>query len=216
MPGLHLAVLRMPPLVVQPTPEPALIALNLGSATGTAVLLAGLMCAIILRLSLFDIVRAYGRTLVRLREALLTIAVMMAVGFTTRYAGADAAMGLALAATGSLFPFFSPLIGWLGAALTGSDTSSNVLFGSVQQVAASRLGISPVVTAAANSSGGVMGKMIDAQSIVVATTATTAVQGDQPAPTGQAGRILRSVFWHSVSLAALVGLFVYFQVKLMR
>ena len=213
MPGLHLAVARMPPLVRQPTPEPALIALNLGSATGTAVLLAGISCALILRLSLTQIVRAYGRTLLRLRESLLTIAVMMAVGFTTRYAGADAAMGLALAATGSFFPFFSPLIGWLGAALTGSDTSSNVLFGNVQQVAAGRLGISPVITAAANSSGGVMGKMIDAQSIVVATTATTAVEGDAPAPTGQAGRILRSVFWHSLSLAALVGLFVYFQAK---
>jgi lactate permease len=216
MPGLHLAVSRMPPLVTQPTPEPALIALNLGSATGTAVLLAGISCALILRLSPAQIVRAYGRTLLRLRESLLTIAVMMAVGFTTRYSGADAAMGLALASTGSFFPFFSPLIGWLGAALTGSDTSSNVLFGNVQQVAASRLGISPVMTAAANSSGGVMGKMIDAQSIVVASTATTAVVGEAPAPTGQVGRILRSVFWHSLSLAALVGLFVYFQAKLTR
>jgi len=216
MPALHLAISRMPPLVSQPTPEPALIALNVGSATGTAVLLAGLSCALILRLSFRDIARAYLRTLLRLRESLLTIAIMMGVGFTTRYAGADAAMGLALASTGALFPFFSPLIGWLGAALTGSDTSSNVLFGNVQQVAASRLGISPYITAAANSSGGVMGKMIDAQSIVVATTATAAVAGAEPAKTGQAGQILRSVFWHSVALAALVGLFVYFQALLVR
>ncbi len=215
MPLLHLAISRMPPLVAVPTPEPAIIALNFGSATGTAVLLAGLCCAFILRLSARNILRAYGRTLLRLRESLLTIAVMMAVGFTTRYAGADAAMGLALASTGAFFPFFSPLIGWLGAALTGSDTSSNVLFGNVQQVAASRLGISPYVTAAANSSGGVMGKMIDAQSIVVATTATAVVAG-APAETGQAGRILRSVFWHSLSLAALVGLFVYLQTVLRR
>jgi lactate permease len=216
MPALHLAISRMPPLVALPTPEPAEIALNLGSATGTAVLLAALATGICLRLTPLAMLRAYGRTLLKLREALLTIAVMMAVGFTTRYAGADAAMGLALAATGAFFPFFSPLIGWLGAALTGSDTSSNVLFGNVQQVAAGHLGISPVITAAANSSGGVMGKMIDAQSIVVASTATTAVAGDKPPPVGEAGQILRSVFWHSLALATLVGIFVFVQALLAR
>jgi len=213
MPALHLAVSRMPPLVAQPTPEPAEIVLNLGSATGTAVLLAGILCGILIGLSPLAMLRAYGRTLLRVRESLLTIAVMMAVGFTTRYAGADAAMGLALASTGAFFPFFSPLIGWLGAALTGSDTSSNVLFGNVQQVAAAHLGISPVITAAANSSGGVMGKMIDAQSIVVASTATTAVAGDPPPEVGQVGKILRSVFWHSLALAILVGIFVYLQAR---
>jgi len=122
---------------------------------------------------------------------------MLALGFSTRYAGLDATMGLAFASTGVLFPFFSPLLGWLGVALTGSDTSSNVLFGGLQRISAERLGLSPILACAANSSGGVMGKMIDAQSIVVAGVAT----GQQ----GNEGEILRYVFWHSIALAALVG-----------
>jgi lactate permease len=142
----------------------------------------------------------FGRTVWRVRWSLLTIAAMLALGFTTRYGGLDATMGLAFAATSFLFPFFSPLLGWLGVALTGSDTSSNVLFGNLQQITAQQLGISPVLAAASNSSGGVMGKMIDAQSIVVAGVAT----GQH----GQEGVILRYVFFHSVALAALVGLLV--------
>jgi lactate permease len=142
----------------------------------------------------------------RVRVSLLTISVMMALGFTTRFSGTDTTMGLAMAGTGVLFPFFSPLIGWLGVALTGSDTSSNVLFGNLQKVTAEQLGLSPILMAASNSSGGVMGKMIDAQSIVVASVAT----GGRPdSPT--AGTILRSVFWHSVSLAILVGILVMLQ-----
>jgi lactate permease len=137
------------------------------------------------------------------RISLLTIAAMLALGFTTRYGGLDATMGLAFASTGVLFPFFSPLLGWLGVALTGSDTSSNVLFGNLQQVTAQQVGISPLLAAAANSSGGVMGKMIDAQSIVVAGVAT----GQQ----GEEGSILRYVFAHSLALAVLVGVLVTLQ-----
>ena len=138
-----------------------------------------------------------------MRISLLTIAAMLALGFTARYAGLDATMGLAFAGTGVLFPFFSPLLGWLGVALTGSDTSSNVMFGGLQQVTARQLGISPVLAAASNSSGGVMGKMIDAQSVVVASVAT----GQQ----GGEGVILRYVFWHSLALACLVGVTVFLQ-----
>jgi lactate permease len=112
-------------------------------------------------------------------------------------------MGLAFASTGKLFPFFSPILGWLGVALTGSDTSSNVLFGNLQQITAQQLGVSPILAAASNSSGGVMGKMIDAQSIVVAGVAT----GQR----GTEGKILRYVFFHSIALAALVGLLVFAQ-----
>ena len=136
----------------------------------------------------------------RVRLSLLTISTMLALAFTSRYAGLDSTLGLAFASTGRLFPFFSPLLGWLGVALTGSDTASNVLFGNLQQVTARQVGISPVLAAAANSTGGVMGKMIDAQSIVVAGVATGQL--------GQEGQILRSVFWHSLALATLVGLLV--------
>src|SRR2546430_1146091 len=145
-------------------------------------------------------------TLWRVRVSLLTIALMLALGFTTRYSGTDTTMGLALAATGPLFPFFSPLIGWLGVALTGSDTASNVLFGNLQQVTAQRLNLSPILMAASNSSGGVMGKMIDAQSIVVASVAT----GGRP-DSPDAGTILRAVFWHSLALGILMGVSVMLQ-----
>jgi lactate permease len=128
---------------------------------------------------------------------------MLALGYTTRYSGEDAILGLAFAHTGVAYPFFAAMLGWLGVALTGSDTSSNVLFGSLQRITATSLGLSPVLMAAANSSGGVMGKMIDAQSIMVASTAT--------GYTGHEWRILRFVFWHSLLLAALVGLLVMLQ-----
>ena len=147
--------------------------------------------------------RAYWTTLKLVRHSLLTIAAMMAIGFTTRYSGLDATLGLAFARTGVLYPFFGTLLGWLGVALTGSDTSSNVLFGSLQKITAEQLGLSPILMAAANSSGGVMGKMVDAQSIVVASTATRWY--------GHEGDILRYVFVHSLALAALVGLLVTLQ-----
>jgi len=206
VPALHLAVEKVPPVAPHPEKEKAIFNLNLLSTTGTALLLAGIATAVALRVRPGQALRLYGRTLLRVRISLLTIALMMALGFTTRYSGTDTTMGLVMAGTGWLFPFFSPIIGWLGVALTGSDTSSNVLFGNLQKVTAEQLGLNPVLTCAANSSGGVMGKMIDAQSIVVASVAT----GGHP-DSPSAGTILRTVFWHSVALAVLMGLFVMLQ-----
>ena len=196
-------VLRGPPVVAKAAAEPATYSLNWLSATGTGLLLAGIISGLLLGLTPKRLAGIYFGTLKRVRYSLLTIAAMLALGFTTRYAGSDATMGLAFASTGKLFPFFSALLGWLGVALTGSDTSSNVLFGNLQQVTAQQVGISPVLAAATNSSGGVMGKMIDAQSIVVAGVATGQVGGE--------GAILRYVFFHSIALASLVGILVWLQ-----
>jgi lactate permease len=206
VPLLHNAVLKVPPVAMTPTAEEAKFTFNLLSATGTALLCAGMVAGLALRLSPAKLFAIYGRTFMRVRVSLLTIAVMLALGFVTRYSGTDTTMGLAMAGTGWLFPFFSPLIGWLGVALTGSDTSSNVLFGNLQKVSAQALGLSPILMAASNSSGGVMGKMIDAQSIVVASVATG---GHQDSP--DAGTILRAVFWHSLAWALLDGVLVMLQ-----
>ncbi len=203
VPGLHLAVLRAPPVVPAPRAEEAVFVLNWLSATGTALLLTGVVSGLFLGLTPARLARVFAGTLWRVRTSLLTIAAMLALGFTTRYGGLDTTMGLAFAGTGWLFPFFSPMLGWLGVALTGSDTSSNVLFGNLQQVSAQQVGVSPLLAAASNSTGGVMGKMIDAQSIVVASVAT-----GQP---GGEGEILRYVFFHSLALAALVGVLVMLQ-----
>ncbi len=203
VPYLDKTVLRVPPVVAKPEAEAAIFSLNWLSATGTGLFLAGIVSGLVLRLSPKTLFVLYGQTLRRVRTSLLTIAAMLALGYTTRYSGSDTSMGLAFASTGALFPFFSPLLGWLGVALTGSDTSSNVLFGNLQMVAAQQIGVPPLLTAAANASGGVMGKMIDAQSIVVASVAT----GDAAAP----GDILRYVFFHSLALAGLVGLLVLLQ-----
>ncbi|MEO8358833.1 MAG: L-lactate permease [Vicinamibacteria bacterium] len=203
IPYLDKAVVRVPPVVAKPEPEAAVFNLNWLSATGTGLLLAGIVSGLALRLSPRALISLYGQTLFRVRNSLLTITAMLALGYTTRYSGSDTSMGLAFASTGVLFPFFSPLLGWLGVALTGSDTSSNVLFGNLQTVSAQQIGVSPLLTAAANASGGVMGKMIDAQSIVVASVAT----GDAASP----GAILRYVFFHSLSLACLVGVLVLMQ-----
>lgn len=200
VPYLDKAVLRVPPVVPVDRAEPAVFSLNWLSATGTSLLLAGILSGLLLGMKPAELVRTFLKTVYRVRLSLLTIAAMLALGYTTRYAGLDASIGLAFASVGPLFAFFSPLLGWLGVALTGSDTASNVLFGNLQQITATQLGISPVLTAAANSAGGVMGKMIDAQSIVVAGVAT----GQE----GQEGNILRYVFFHSLALAALVGLLV--------
>jgi len=202
-PGLHNLVVRAPPVVPKPTKEGAVYSLNILAATGTSLLLTGIISGFVLKLSPVELVKTYLHTLKRVRFSLLTIAAMLALGFTTRYSGSDSTMGLAFASTGALFPFFSPMLGWLGVALTGSDTSSNVLFGGLQVVSAQQIGMSPILAAASNSSGGVMGKMIDAQSIVVAGVAT----GQQ----GHEGPILRYVFWHSLVLAALVGVLVMVQ-----
>src|SRR4029453_8931473 len=164
---------------------------------------ARIIAGFVMRYSPLELARAYWRTIVLVRYSLLTIAAMLALGFTTRYSGLDATLGLAFARTGLLYPFFGTLLGWLGVALTGSDTSSNVLSGSLQRITAEQLGLSPTLMAAANSTGGVMGKMVDAQSIVVASTATRWY--------GHEGEILRYVFLHSLALACLMGVLVTLQ-----
>jgi lactate permease len=201
--GLHNMIERVPPVVATPRPEPAVFVFNWLSATGSGIFIAAIIAGFVMRYSPLELARAYWRTLKLVRFSLLTIAAMLALGFTTRYSGVDATLGLAFAQTGWLYPFFGTLLGWLGVALTGSDTSSNVLFGSLQRITAEQLGLSPTLMAAANSSGGVMGKMIDAQSIVVASTATRWY--------GHEGEILRYVFFHSVVLACLVALLVMLQ-----
>jgi lactate permease len=201
--GLHNLVVRVPPVVIKPTPEAAVYTLNWLSATGTGILIAAIVAGLVMGLSVPKMVATYGRTLKLVRYSLLTIAAMLALGFTTKGAGLDATLGLAFAHTGYLYPFFGAMLGWLGVALTGSDTSSNVLFGNLQKITAEQLGLSPVLMASSNSSGGVMGKMIDAQSIVVASTATQWY--------GHEGEILRYVFFHSLALAALMGLLVMAQ-----
>jgi lactate permease len=201
--GLDQMVLRVAPVVVKATPESAIFNFNILSATGTAILIAALTSGLQMGFSVRALAREYVRTLGVVRYSLVTIAAMLALGYTSRYAGLDAILGLAFAKSGVLYPFFGAMLGWLGVALTGSDTSSNVLFGSLQTITAAQVGVSPTLMAAANSSGGVMGKMIDAQSIVVASTATRWY--------GQESRILRFVFWHSLVLASLVGLLVLLQ-----
>jgi lactate permease len=216
VPGLHHTVERTPPVVADSHREPAVFKLNILSATGTGIFLAAVVSACWLRVSPRRFVYLGFLTCYRLRWPLFTIACMLAIAFTTRYSGMDATLGLAFTRTGFLYPLFAALLGWLGVALTGSDTSSNALFGSLQTITARRLadlGVLPlsapqamVLLAAANSSGGVMGKMIDAQSIVVSAAAT--------GQTGQEGAILRFVFWHSLLLALLVGLLVVAQAYL--
>jgi lactate permease len=214
---LHRAVFRDYPVVPAPVDrariqdpayraeraEAALFTLNWASATGTAILLAAIATALFLRVSLTGFLSVAFMTARRMRASLLTIMLMLALGFVTRYGGTDATLGLAFTKTGWLYPFFAALLGWLGVALTGSDTSSNVLFGSLQKITAEQLGFNPVLIVTANSTGGVMGKMIDAQSIVVATASTGQV--------GQEGRILRFVFWHSVALVVIMGIIVMLQ-----
>ncbi len=200
VPGLHELVQKVPPVVASPKIEAAVFNFNALSATGTGILLAAIVSGFALGYGPRGLVRTYARTLYLVRYSLLTIACMLAIGFVTRYSGIDATLGLALANTGWLYPLFGTYIGWLGVTLTGSDTASNVLFGGLQRVSAEQLGINPVLMAAANSSGGVMGKMMDAQSIVVASTATRWY--------GHEGSILRFVAFHSIALATLVGLLV--------
>jgi lactate permease len=195
--GLHEMVQRMPPVSAAPELEGAVYRLNLLSATGTSILLAGILSGFLMGARPAQIAATYWRSLRIVTPSLLTIAAMLSLGYLTRYSGVDATMGLAFVATGVLYPYFGTMLGWLGVAVTGSDTASNVLFGSLQKITAEQLGLSPVLMAGANSAGGVMGKMIDAQSIVVASTATQWF--------GQEGRILRYVFVHSLVLGSLVG-----------
>lgn len=200
VPYLHKAVLRAPPVVAKPVAETAKLDFNWLTATGTACFLAALVSGVILRVRLVKMMEIFRHTLYRLRHAIVAMSFMLGLGYVTRYSGMDAVLGLAFTRTGWLFPFFGTYIGWLGVALTGSDTSSNAIFGGLQHITAEQLKLSPILMCAANSSGGVMGKMVDAQSICVATAATNQV--------GNEGSIFRYVFWHSVALAAIVGVIV--------
>jgi L-lactate transport len=199
--GLHNVIQRVPPVVAKPTFEPAVFSLNWLAATGTGILVSSIIAGLLMGLSPITLFKSFLATTYNTRFAFITIAAMMAIGYVTRYCGLDATLGLAFARTGSLYPFFGSLIGWLGVASTGSDTSANVLFGSLQVMTANQIGVSPLLMASANAAGGVMGKMIAAPSIVVASTATKTY--------GQEGSILRFVFFHSLAMAALVGIVVY-------
>jgi lactate permease len=201
--GLHNLIQKVAPVVAKPTAEAAVFSFTYLSYTGTGILIAAIVAGFVMRFSPWGLIRAYAQTLWVVRYSLLTIAAMLAIGTLTRYSGVDATLGLAFAGAGIFYPFFGTLLGWLGVALTGSDTASNVLFGGLQKITSEQLGLSPVLMSAANSAGGVMGKMIDAQSIVVASTATNWF--------GHEGTILRFVFWHSITLACLVGVLVMLQ-----
>jgi lactate permease len=203
VPDLHNMINSVPPVAAKPTPQGAVFGFTYLSFSGTGLLIAAIISAALMGLSPANMIAEYGRTLKVCAISLITISAMLAIGTLTRLSGVDATLGLAFAATGVLYPFFGTLLGWLGVALTGSDTASNILFGNLQKITSQQLGISPILMAAANSSGGVMGKMIDAQSIVVASTATNWY--------GHEGTILRFVFKHSIALACLVGLFVMLQ-----
>ncbi len=200
VPYLHNAISRAAPVVAKQTPEAARYDFNWLSATGTGCFLAAIASGLLLGLSPLQLMRTFWKTLVRMRLAMIAISFMLGLGYVTRYSGLDAVLGLAFTRTGWLYPFFGTFLGWLGVALTGSDTSANALFGSLQRITSQQLGIDPVLMCAANSAGGVMGKMVDAQSITIATAATEQV--------GNEGIIFRFVAWHSVTLCSIVGIIV--------
>ena len=202
-PGLHNLVLRVPPVTAKSSPYTAMYALNWLSASGTSCLFAVLAAAVVLRFSPRRLGREIWVTARQLFLSMVTIASVLALAFLMNYSGATATLGLAFAATGALFPFFSALLGWLGVFLTGSDTSANALFGNLQVVTANRLGLNPALMAAANSSGGVMGKMISLTSIAVASAATSMKREDEAA-------LFRFTLRHSILLASLIGLVVVF------
>jgi lactate permease len=203
VPELHNMINKVAPIVATPTKEGAVFSFTWLAYTGSGMLIAAIISGFLMGFTPAGLVRAYGQTIKVCAYSLITISAMLGIGTLTRLSGIDATLGLAFAATGVLYPFFGTLLGWLGVALTGSDTASNILFGNLQKITSTQLGISPILMAAANSSGGVMGKMIDAQSIVVASTATNWF--------GHEGTILRFVFKHSIALACLVGILVMLQ-----
>jgi lactate permease len=200
VPYLHNAVSRAAPVVAKPTPEAARYDFNWLSATGTGCFFAAIVSGLLLGLRPLQLMKIFWKTLVRMRLAMIAISFMLGLGYVTRYSGLDAVLGLAFTRTGRFYPFFGTFLGWLGVALTGSDTSSNALFGSLQRITSQQLGIDPILMCAANSAGGVMGKMVDAQSITIATSATEQV--------GNEGIIFRFVAWHSVALCSIVGVIV--------
>jgi L-lactate transport len=198
-PALHNLILRTPPVLLKASPYAAMFNLNLISAGGTSCMFASILAAIFLRMRMVEFVRIIFASARLLALTILTITAVLSMAFVMNYSGATGTLGLAFAATGTAFPFFSPFLGWLGVFLTGSDTSSNALFGSLQAITAERLGFSPVLIAAANSSGGVLGKMISLQSIAVAAAATGITVSQQ-------SQLMRFTLRHSIILATLVGL----------
>ena len=200
VPGLHMQVVRTPPVVVKPYAEPALFDVSWLSTPGTGTFIAGLIAGPLVGLSFQRTIRIFFQSMWRLRLSLVAILAMLGLGYITRFCGMDATMGMAMAHTGAAFPFFGTMIGWLGVALSGTDAGSNALFGSLQVITANKLGLSPILMGAANSAGGVMGKMIAAQSLVIGCAVTNQV--------GKEGDLFRAVLKHSIGLMALVGLIV--------
>ena len=208
-PGLHNLVVKTAPIVAKNSPYAAQFSLNIGSAAGTAILVAGLLSIMFIpNYGLRRALACYARTARQLRFPILTIAVILGLAYIMNYSGMSSSMGLALAATGALFPFFAPILGWLGVFLTGSDTSSNALFGSLQKTTATQIGVDPALTVAANSSGGVCGKMISPQSIAVATAATGLV--------GQEGSIFRFTLKHSIAMVLFISILTILQAYVLK
>jgi lactate permease len=207
MPFLHNTVLKMPPVAPAPTPEDATVNLNFVAIPGTVIFVSAVIAALLAGLPLRRTAGLFRQTVVQMTPSLLAISFMVGLAYVTRYSGMDTVLGLSLTGTGSLFPFFGTLLGWLGVALTGTDAGSNALFGNLQKVTAEQLGLSPILMGAANTTGGVMGKMIDAQSIVVSSSATH--------QQGMEAEIFKAVFWHSIVLASIVGLIVMFYAYVM-
>lgn len=198
VPGLHNLITRVPPVTTQPSPYAAVFTLNWLSASGTACFLATIVAALLLRVRPRQVVSAYTATFSQLAKPMLTIGSMLGLAYLMNYSGMTSTLGLALATTGWAFPFFSAVLGWLGVFLTGSDTSANALFGNLQVVTATALGLNPILTAAVNSAAGVMGKMISVQSIAVAVAATGMSTEDE-------GRLFRFTIKHSVMLMIAMG-----------
>jgi lactate permease len=209
MPALHNLVMRVPPVApLNAKPEAARFVINWLSAAGTGVVFAAILTGLVLKLNVTQWSEAAGQTLRRMKIPVLVIGQVLGLGFLTRYCGTDAVLGLAFTSAGVMYPFFAAYLGWLGVFLTGSDTASNALFGSLQRITAQQLHLNEILIVATNSTGGVMGKMIDAQSIMVACAACY----DDPYERSHAmGPIFRKVFWHSIVLAAIIGVIVLLQ-----
>lgn len=208
-PGLHNVVMKTAPIVAKDAPYAASYALNIGSAAGTAILISGILSIFVIpKYGVGRAIACYVKTAKQLRYPIVTIAMILGLAYIMNYSGMSASMGLALAATGVLFPFFAPILGWLGVFLTGSDTSSNALFGSLQKTTATQIGVDPALTVAANSSGGVCGKMISPQSISVATAATGLV--------GQEGNIFRFTLGHSIAMVLFISVLTMLQAYVLK
>jgi len=209
MPALHQMVQRMPPIApANAAPEAARFMVNWLSAAGTGVFAAAILSGLLLRLSAAQWKEAIRRTLTRMKTPVLVIGQVLGLGFLTRYSGTDAVLGLAFTGAGVMYPFFAAFLGWLGVFLTGSDTASNALFGNLQRITAQQLHLNEVLIVATNSTGGVMGKMIDAQSIMVACAAC---YDDPEERTHSLGPIFRTVWWHSIAGTAVIGIIALLQ-----